>query len=202
MAKAKDKIEEFIWVCNGFFGIYMHSIWGFNLLKKSAEKTLLENKETKVPHMAFIPYDKSKAKIPDGLKVDDFLSKFMTVTKADDLRDQNEINAVNYNFIGQMLLVNIFQHWDERYRKLIATELGLNQMNDLKIDFFGDIRFLRQAIIHNKGIATSDMEKCKILKWFKHNERINISYENIMFIKNYIITELRKDCELLINKST
>ena len=72
--------------------------------------------------------------------------------------------------------------------------------NDLKIDSFGDIRLLRQAIMHNRGIATSDMVRCKKFKWFKPKETINIRYEQILHIKNYLISELRIECELSIKK--
>ena len=34
-------------------------------------------------------------------------------------------------------------------------------------DIMGDINWLRQSIIHNKGVAKKKVEKCKILEWFK-----------------------------------
>ncbi len=37
--------------------------------------------------------------------------------------------------------------------------------DDLKVDIFGDLRYIRQSIIHNQGIAVSDIEKCRLFKF-------------------------------------
>ena len=131
-----DNIEEFINVCNGFFGVYMHAIWGFNLLKKHSEKIIAENKDGSMPNLAFIPYDRSSARVPSGLDTDEFLSKFVTTTKADEIVSRNQIDAINFDFMGQMILANIYQHWDEKYREKIAIELGHANKKRFKDRFF------------------------------------------------------------------
>ena len=47
---------------------------------------------------------------------------------------------------------------------------------------FGDLRNFRNAIIHNYGNATSDVEKNEIFKWYRKGEPINLDlkkYEDI-----------------------
>ena len=52
------------------------------------------------------------------------------------------------------LIVFMYHLWDEYYRPRIAAALGLEQCGQLKSDLFGDIRLIRNAIIHNQAILT------------------------------------------------
>ena len=52
------------------------------------------------------------------------------------------------------LIVFIYHLWDEYYRPKIATAFGLEHTRPLKSDFFGDIRLIRNAIIHNQAVLT------------------------------------------------
>ena len=62
------------------------------------------------------------------------------------------------------LIVFMYRLWDEYYRPRIATALGLEQPGQLKSDFFGDIRLIRHAIIHNQAVLTqNEYSKLKIL---------------------------------------
>ena len=62
------------------------------------------------------------------------------------------------------LIVFMYHLWDEYYRPKIATALGLEQTRQLKSDFFGDIRLIRNAIIHNQAVLTeSNYSNLKML---------------------------------------
>ena len=62
------------------------------------------------------------------------------------------------------LIVFIYHLWDEYYRPRLAASLGLEQPRQLQSDFFGDIRLIRNAIIHNQGILTkNDYGNFKVL---------------------------------------
>ena len=54
------------------------------------------------------------------------------------------------------LIVFIYHLWDEYHRPRIAAALGLEQTGQLECDFFGDIRLIRNAIIHNQAVLTED----------------------------------------------
>jgi hypothetical protein len=79
----------------------------------------------------------------------------------------------NYKFIGNMCIVSIYQYWEDYYRSEIANSLGLEK-EGLHLSIMGDLRILRRSIVHHKGIALPEIDKCEILKWFKHNEIIFI----------------------------
>lgn len=50
-------------------------------------------------------------------------------------------------------------------------ELGVEK-NDLQVPLFGELRRYRQAIIHNRGIATAEVEECVVLKGPRPGERL------------------------------
>ena len=49
-------------------------------------------------------------------------------------------------------------------------------------DLWGDLYYLRTSIVHNLGIATSDVTKCALIKWFKPGDRIVLPPERMRAI--------------------
>lgn len=81
------------------------------------------------------------------------------------------------------MLVTVYSYWEGHYRQQLATVLGCAK-NDLTGDIWGDIRWLRIAVTHHRAISTPEVEKCKILTWFKTGDEI-ILYDG--HIKTMII---------------
>ncbi|APH73576.1 hypothetical protein [Aquibium oceanicum] len=69
------------------------------------------------------------------------------------LKDNREA-GFNEQQICWSIIVFIFAYWDEEVRPAIAKVRGV-EPNDIKIDALGDLRILRKAIIHAKGIITA-----------------------------------------------
>jgi hypothetical protein len=65
----------------------------------------------------------------------------------------------------------IYAAWDERFRKRIAEELGVN-CNEVMCDVMGDIRIIRNAISHDLGFATEKISELKELSWFSPGQII------------------------------
>ncbi len=84
------------------------------------------------------------------------------------------------------VIVFVFHLWDEKYRAELAAELG-KPINEVKIDILGDLRLLRNSIIHNKGVASADIARCKIITRFKPGDKLSIGKEDI----HLIVRELR-----------
>ena len=90
------------------------------------------------------------------------------------LKQRNEEGGRNFQLIGDVSLVTLFQYWDEHYRGLLAQALEVKK-NQIRVPLFGELRRYHQAIIHNNGVATKEVEACKILNWFRRGERIMLS---------------------------
>ena len=67
------------------------------------------------------------------------------------LRQNGEFDNLN----RQSYLVFIYHLWDEYYRNEIAKVLGLESKNKIYCDLLGDIRQLRNCIIHDHGILNA-----------------------------------------------
>ena len=98
-------------------------------------------------------------------------------------------DGTNIRHIGNMCLVMIYQYWDDRYRDEIAKSKGISK-GELTSDLFGDIRHFRNSIIHNNGIAISEVNRCKILKWFRENDEIVIDAIKMDCLIDYIKKEV------------
>ena len=115
------------------------------------------------------------------------------VMKQGDILSRNSPGGQNEIAIGQQCIVSVFSYWDEYLRLEIAKAKGIvaeeatltKQLKEvlaerLSFDLWGDIRYLRISIVHNKGIATKECgEETKIFKWFNEGEPISLPY-NIM----------------------
>jgi hypothetical protein len=62
--------------------------------------------------------------------------------------------------------LNTTSRWStrKRYRPALATELGCSE-DDIRIDYFGDLRNMRQDYVHNRGLCRTSARN-KVLKWF------------------------------------
>lgn len=91
---------------------------------------------------------------------------------------------------GGLVLVMFYQLWEDKYRKAIADKLNIKK-DDLKSDLFGDLRRLRQSIVHNHFHPISELKKVKILNFmiFKDLE-LNLSSTEISKLYFQLIQEI------------
>lgn len=117
-------------------------------------------------------------------------ARILHVATQAELIKRNEDEGENYMVIANMCVVLIYNYWEDHYREAIAHELLMKNKNDLQSDIMGDLNWLRQSIIHHRGYAIKDVEKCEILKWFKDGDLIIIDknrFEEIIIqVKDYL----------------
>jgi len=105
-----------------------------------------------------------------------------------EVKSRNRPGGMNYIILGQLCVVSFFDYWNDYLRKEYAIAKGAlnSQENDQKKidmiladhardDFWGDMRHLRNSIVHNGGIANSDIAKCKLITWFSPKQEINLT---------------------------
>jgi DNA-binding winged helix-turn-helix (wHTH) protein len=93
---------------------------------------------------------------------------------------------------ARLRLVSFCDFWNDRLRReyVIAKGfLGQDEKDDdvvkkclryhARHDLWGGLYYLRTSIVHNRVIATSQVAKCKIIKWFKPDDPISLSPEHI-----------------------
>ncbi|MBD2612334.1 MAG: hypothetical protein RMY62_023595 [Nostoc sp. ZfuVER08] len=89
----------------------------------------------------------------------------------------SEKDGVFSDTIAKSIIVAIYSEWDEMYRQKIADEVGVEAKN-LASDLMGDLRHVRNWIVHNKSVVDKNHKKIKILPWQLHQgEELKVSSE-------------------------
>lgn len=94
-----------------------------------------------------------------------------------ELKARNRKGGANDRAMSRVLLITIYQFWEDHYRQEFARALGKEEKDEIKSDFFGDIRHMRNGIIHHRNRATADIRRCKILKLFAPDEEVYLTSE-------------------------
>ena len=106
-------------------------------------------------------------------------------------RGKNEI------FVGQMTLIFIFSFWEEIYRPKMARILNV-QKNEISIDIFGELRNLRNDIVHHGGVATrNNTGKNRIIS-FTEGTEIRLGQD----LAGEIASQLRRQLEGFVLEKT
>jgi hypothetical protein len=168
--------DEFRQIIDQIYGTYLDSIRGFNLIieeikREKAEITTRRQKyETFYKDtMIFCTYRSYGRLVKPGQHI-----RHIHQVPYEEIESRNLPQGRNHILIANLCLVTIYQYWNDYYRPSIANCLNIN-INNIQVPLFGDIKFLRESIIHHRGIAISKVERCAILKWFKVGEPIQIT---------------------------
>lgn len=128
----------------------------------------------------------------DEIFVGSFVTSGMHEATQGEVKVRNTAGGANFITLGRLCIVSFYDFWndflrkeyaiakgrldrDERSEKVIERCLKLHASHDL----WGDIRFLRQSIVHNRGFAISDISRAKIIKWFKPGDAIDITPDHM-----------------------
>lgn len=79
------------------------------------------------------------------------------------------------NLLGCMWIVTLYTTWDTRFRRLLA-EATSRSSRDIRWHAMGDLRRLRNDVVHHRGIATkAESGKCEILTWALPDQPISVT---------------------------
>ena len=172
----------FLGVVDSIFGVYLDATLGFDFVyHRVYEEHMVESARQAI-------HDN-----PEHSSIDDYLAAVNVLVGDPNTPDAVLLHAVsqreygarnrqggdNHVFLGNVCLVSIYQFWEDQYRQDIAAALDKAEKNELRVPVMGDLRYLRQSIIHNSGIAVSDVERCEVLRWFRRGERIALTQDQM-----------------------
>lgn len=187
-----DSIEEFEKVVDYIYGVYLDSTTGFCILREWFEKnqndtlSSLMNSHSElasVDYLDSVPviYGKGDPNTPEAVE--------LHRCKQKEYKERNAAGGINFQFLGNMALVSLYQYWEDYHRAQVAEQLG-KKKNNLNAPIMGDLRQLRNSIIHHSGIALKDVEKCELVQWYKEGDTIFIDkekFEDVIFhVKNML----------------
>ena len=185
MSSACTAIDDYIFIIDGIYGATFDATYGFSLQlqeiideQEIATSALLSDEEK---HALIYELDKKTLTYSHtGQQVP------AHATTIGNYKIRNCSAGPNYRWITNMATVSIFEYWEATFRAEIAKLLGIGK-DELLIDELGDLRLLRNAILHKLGRGTKDLEKAKKFNWFKNNELINIDMQKF----DHIVTQIK-----------
>jgi hypothetical protein len=105
---------------------------------------------------------------------------------------RNVEGGSNFTTLGRVCLVSFYDFWEDYLRREFVVAKGRLDPSErrkevidkcvaqhARHDLWGDIGKLRQGIVHNRGIAGSEVKKCKLIKWFQPGAEIAIGPEHM-----------------------
>jgi hypothetical protein len=98
-----------------------------------------------------------------------------------EVKARNQQGGANERAMSRVLLITIYQFWEDHYRSEFAKSIGKSK-NYITSDFFGDIRHIRNGIVHHRNLATAEIDKCKCLKIFKPNQEIHLTSDQAKLV--------------------
>ncbi|ASO04597.1 hypothetical protein [Arenibacter algicola] len=138
------------------YTIYKFNVYGLYLIKQKWQESLI----TKPDLNQFVLRD-------DNFKYE------LSVSKQEFENDIQE-DGQYFTKLSGVFLVSLYQLWEDKYRDEIARHRKIKK-NGVMNDLFGEIRKIRQAIVHNNFGYTSELNKLKILDFVINGNKLNLN---------------------------
>ncbi|MGZ0145289.1 hypothetical protein G8767_12730 [Rhodococcus sp. IC4_135] len=80
-----------------------------------------------------------------------------------------------FRWFNRAWIPSFYEEWDGDYRHRLAVLLE-KKADQVKVGYFGDLRLIRNDIIHHKAQVTeADRSKCSVLQWFDRGNEIELN---------------------------
>lgn len=196
-------VYEFIAQVDDIYALYLDAWSGFsevreNLIKSqmvTADEYPIEDRPKILDQLdqAWMMYGHGPPTADENLDHSSTQKKF---------KERNAEGGLNQRLMSNLCLVTIYQYWEDYYRDKIAEAFGLTgtqKKDSIASDLMGDVRRIRNSIIHHNNIAKKEIENNLILKWFKEDDKIFIDQDKM----RELVKHIRNDFEIrVIREST
>jgi len=190
---AEDIIREYIDFVNRQVGVYMDALAGF-----AGHYTRIERQVHRVNRPTGAHFDKSGQRVVVWASYEDPTQPDVIhnrIIRANDYITANSEGGLNEQQHSQAVLVFLFTYWEDEIRPRLAA-LKSVKPEEIRSDIMGDLRILRNVILHAKGIMRAERYKelKKIADMFTVDKPINISYLNM----HRIFVFIKQDCAKML----
>lgn len=155
-----DVLRGFIDFVNRQVGVYCDCLAGFQ-----GNKVRVERQVARITHPVSRKIENGQpvivwASLEDPTRPDVIHHR---IIRADEFVETNSETGFNEQQICWSIIVFVYTYWDDEIRPRIAQIRGV-QKNEVRLDVFGDLRILRQSIVHHRGIlAATDHMRLRVL---------------------------------------
>ena len=188
-----DVIREYIDFVNKQVGVYMDALAGF-----AGHHTRVERQVHRINRAVNSHIDNTGQRVIVYASYEDPSQPDVIhnrIIRASDYIAANSKDGSNAQQHSQAVLVFLFAYWEEEIRPRLAT-LKRVESREIESDIMGDLRLLRNDILHNKGIIspTTTNGLKKLCDMFVVDKPIHISYENM----HQIFVLIKQDCARML----
>jgi len=190
---------------DALFGAYLDALAGLDVIRRE----LILYQTDRIAHLKQADPKNASEEFMDQQPVSHELSadtrtpqKLLHRTTQGEFKLRTTSGGLDARLLGYMMIAQLFASWEDRYRERFALALGHSKKNALQSDLFGDLCKIRNAAIHNQGIATQAVEDATILRWFRRGDLMFISSEHVDFLFDQIDLYITQLCGIQAAKST
>ena len=188
-----DVISEYIDFVNRQVGVYMDALAGF-----AGHHTRVERQVHRISRPVNSRVDNKGQKVvvwasyEDPTKGDIIHNR---IIRASDYISANSKGGSNEQQLSQAVLVFLYTYWEHEIRPRLAS-LKSVKSQEINSDIMGDLRILRNVILHKKGIMLpEEHKKLKNLRdMFIVDQPVHISYESM----HQIFVLIKQDCARML----
>jgi hypothetical protein len=188
--------EEFTVIWSRLHALYLDAVAGFEFVRQHVESEQEEARSyVRGSELDSEGFQNSRMFTYSDIFSDSFCTSSIHRATQGEVKARNAPNGANFTTLGQLCLISFYDFWNDYLRREYVIAKGLldrDEKDDEAVkkclgdharhDLWGDLYYLRTSIVHNRGIATSQVAKCKIIKWFKPDDPISLSPEHMRAI--------------------
>src|SRR3989338_4837598 len=186
-------IREYIDFVNRQVGVYMDALAGF-----AGHYTRVERQVHRVNRPVSSRIDNTGQRVVVWASYEDPTQPDVIhnrIIRADDYIAANSKGGSNEQQHSQAVLVFLFTYWEDEIRPRLAV-LRKVKPEEIRSDIMGDLRILRNVVLHAKGIIRSEEYKRlkKLTDMFIVDQSVHIPYENM----HKIFVLIKQDCARML----
>jgi hypothetical protein len=187
-----DVIREYIDFVNEQAGTYMDAMAGFAGHYSRVQRQVHRISRPVGGHTANGEPVVVYASYEDPARPDVILNR---IIRADAYLEANSPGGSNEQRHSRAIVVLLFTYWEDEIRPRLAAAKGTT-VDEIRSDIMGDMRILRHAILHAKGIVrAAEHKRLKVVSsMFLPNMPMHISYEDM----HHLFVLIKQDCGRLM----
>jgi len=190
LSRADDLLTEFAEVVENIYGAYLDATHGFKNMAELITKCQSQIQQS----LGIAPSQADKLPMHYGDSPPEEPGSVVQHTASQgEVKARNAPDGHNPHLMANMCIVALYQYWEDHYRKEIQKSLGLRPKQKIRMPIFGDLKNLRNSIIHHRSVAKPEVAKNTVITSFAAGDAIEIDAAGFYTI----IEEVRKAIEEL-----
>jgi hypothetical protein len=194
--RLQELSEEFTALWSRLQALYLDAVAGFEFVRQHVESEQAEARSyVRGSELDSEEFQNSRMFTYSDIFSESFCTSAIHRATQGEVKVRNPPNGANFTTLGQLCLISFYDFWNDYLRREYVIAKGFLDRDEkvdtvvkqclrdhARHDLWGDLYYLRTSIVHNRGIATSQVAKCKIINWFKPDDPISLSPEHMRAI--------------------